>query len=250
MLFQDKVCLAVDIVDLSQAQAVARDFRGCTKTLKIGPALYAAHGPSGARSFHELGMAELILDLRLCGRPWEIRAAVGAILSVRGTVGVTVQASSGRDSMKVALETAAGSLLWTNTVKPPKVLATLLPSHLTEEERRQDHCIQVSRAEYVARTARWCGELGVHGLIVDYYDIPAALQGCPTLPLLASAKRGVPGRLSAIPKAQQKLPGVQGVLRAGAQHAFFDAVLVAHQDNEWAADTLRKELEAAAISHC
>ncbi|MFA7662904.1 MAG: orotidine 5'-phosphate decarboxylase / HUMPS family protein [Patescibacteria group bacterium] len=247
MLFQDKVCLAVDITDLAKAQAVARDFRSCTRTVKLGPALCAAQGPMGIRSFYSLGMSEVILDLRLCGRAWEMRTAISAILSIRGTAGVTVQACSGRESMSAALQTAAGSILRTNTIKPPKVLATLSPSTLTDAELAADHCISGGRREYVQTTVRWCREIGVHGVIVDYYDIQAAKEACPDMPLLANAKRGVATRLASIPASQRKLPGVGSVIRAGACHAFFDAVLVARQDHDWAADTLQKEMKSTGI---
>jgi orotidine-5'-phosphate decarboxylase len=244
MLFRDVVCLSVDITDLARAQAVARDFRGCTRTVKVGQALYTAHGPIGARSFHELGMADVILDLRLCGTPTEVGSAVYEASNVLGVAGVTVQAMSGAESLAAAVRAAAESIKASKAVRPPRVLALLLPGHLSDETLQNSLLMRSGRDRYVAHTARLCEAAGVDGLVCEYRDLPVVRKTCRRLPCLAFAKRGVCGYLQSVPKEQRQLPGVSGVLRAGAKHVFFEAALIGSQDPEWTSDMVLKELQS------
>ena len=232
-LFHDKVILAVDITDLARAQAVARDFRVCTHTIKVGQALYTAHGPIGARSFHELGMSDVILDIRLCGKPWEVWASVTEAAKIRGVAGVTLQAGIGLEGMKSAKNASVAGLLTSNNIRAPRLLVSALP---------MSTMAPASRAKYLLEVVANCRAAKMDGLIVDYYDLPLIASKSADVNLLANAKRGVSGALHGVPENQRKLPGVGSVLRAGAACTFFDAVLLGKADTEWAADTLQKEL--------
>jgi len=240
LLFDNRVCLAVNEPDLPKVQAAARDFRPCTKVVKLGPAVATAHGPTAIRSMHELGAAEIILDVRLCGHAREVWNAVteAARLWVSG---ITVQACVGPDVLAAAVEAAENSTTITHKVKAPAIIATLLPVAVTDDVMRGPLAMRYGRRRYVGEIAKMCCNAGVNGLQVDYYDIRPIRQVCKNIPLVASAKRGVRNYAEVITDEQQKLPGVTEVLRAGAAHVLFPAEL-ATTDYEWTADLLAKEV--------
>ena len=240
-LFQSKLILSLDTIDLPKAHAVARDFRSCTTTMKMGQALYLAHGPMGARSFHELGMREIIADVKICGRPWEIWNSVMAASSVLGVSALTVNAESGLTGIKAAVDASRHCVQTVRASKVPKILVQFLPSHLSDQEIYHELDRKSTRAEYLKRVVPQIVKTGAHGLIVDYYDLKLVRSLCD-LPLIAAAKRGVGGYLHTPSKEQKRLPGVKQVIAAGAMHVLYDSTVFGHTDHEWTAEILTKEL--------
>ena len=67
MISPDRVILDIDDPNWSAAHGLARDFRSCTRTVAIGPTLFAAHGPAALQSFQELQL-KLVVNVCMCTR--------------------------------------------------------------------------------------------------------------------------------------------------------------------------------------
>ena len=241
MLFRDKLILSMNLTHLERAQAIARDFRSCTRTIRIGQALYTAHGPMGARSFGELGMHELILDLQIGGRPWEIWAAVSEAANIRSVSAITVQTTSGFAGLKAAKSAAEAGSAVNHSSRRLYVIGCLVPVN-TDNNTVLNENSEEDRRRYVARMAEMCLNSGIDGLMVDYDDLRYAHKHVPDLPLLANSRKPIRTYGALTPENQRTLPGIRQVLTAGAEHALLDAALLDSEDTEWAADSLAKEL--------
>ena len=235
MLFKDRVCLAVDGPDIDRVQAVARDFRSCTTSVKVGPALLIAEGPYAVRALSELGMTDIIIDARLFGHPREIWTGVTEAAKITGVRAITVQGVLGQRVLKIAVDAAKASVVHTHRVERPYILAVSLPALANTSAERRDI--------YIKQFTEVCCSADVDGLIVDYEDIACVRAVCARIPVLADAQRGPVDYRHGLTPRERKLPGAKQVLTAGAEHVFFDmALLQTFQDIEWTAELLTKEL--------
>lgn len=242
MLFRNKLCLAVDGANLEKVQGVARDFRGCTTTVKIGPSLLLAWGPYAVRGLSELGMSDIILDARLFGHHQELWQAVTEAAKTAAVKGIVVQTLCGRDLLSLAVEAADKSRAVSLRADAPVVLGMGVPATFTPRVLAELNIALDSRRALVCQQAILCRDAGLHGLIVEYEDIAAVCAVCPELPLIANTRKRVESYEIALSRQEARQPGVCDVLRAGATHAVLDMTLIGH-DAEWCADMVGKDLK-------
>jgi len=240
MLFRDALCLAVDGANFERVVRIARDFRGCTTTVKVGPTLLLSLGTYAVRGLSELGMHDIVLDLRLFGHYNEVWTAVVEAAKTLRVRALVVQAFCGPEVLAAAVDAAQKTTITSNRRVPPYVIAAGLPFTLTAQTL---HALQInaaSRQDYVCHVANLCRDAGVDGMVVEYEDIKPVREVCD-LPLLCNVRRKVVGYEVALSRDECREPGIREVLRAGADCAVLDMELVGY-DAEWCADMAAKDL--------
>jgi len=242
VLFRNPLCLAVDGANLEKVQRVARDFRGCTTTVKVGPTLMLAWGPYAVRGLGELGMSDIILDSRLFGNHQEIWTAISEAAQIRSVKGLTVQATCGPDILAMAVEAADKSKSISQRGDTPKIIGSLVPPVLDAPALHSCMVCASSRREYVCELARLCCQAGLHGALVEYEDIPMIREVC-NIPLIGVSRRKIENYSVRLSPEEMRQPGVVDVLKAGARHAVLGMELVGF-DAEWSADMVRKDIIA------
>jgi orotidine-5'-phosphate decarboxylase len=240
-LFRDVVCLWANSDNLELALAFARDFRSCSRTALLGPNFFLANGPSGVRCFHELGITDVVLDLRLIGSPreiWQCITGAGS-LCVKG---VSISALAGRTNLEHAMTAAEACRTTSGKVDRPRILVSPLPPHIGDAELIDDLGMRIRRKEHIKRAAQLAVDVGADGIIVDYEDMHAVRKVSRALAQLVFAQKK-PKNYAEVEAAEVRdLPSITDILLTKAAHVILDSQLVSNTDAEWAADMLTKEL--------
>lgn len=243
-LLKNTVAFWLNTTCLEAALAAARDMRACTHTVAIGPNLFLAHGPAGVRCLYELGISDVLLDMRFAGTPKEIWQCTTAAACL-GVKAITVSAMAGQRNIRYAVEAAEASKTTTLKVKRPKVFVSPLPYCLDDRALVDELQLRVRRKQHVTQAAKLLQTAEADGIIVEYEDIRTVKKVSRKIPLLVYAQRRARNYAETDSEENKKKAGIQEILSAGASHVILDSDLLRRTNIEWAADMVNKELEAA-----
>lgn len=241
-LFRDDICLWLNTVSLEQAIATARDMRSCTRTIWLSPNFYAAHGPSGMRCFHELGIVDVILDIKLLGSPSETWQCVMEIAK-HGARAISIHVLAGKLAIQHAIKAAEASLQYTRYVKRPLILVSMLPVSVNDAEMVDQLCMRVKRAGHVEQAASQALEAGADGIVAEYEDIKHVRKTAKTLPIVVFSQKPMRNYEELEHNGDKAKAGITELLRARVNHVVFDSTMVQKMDIEWAADLISKEVQ-------
>jgi len=242
-LLRDDVALWLNTASLEAAVEAARDMRSCTRTVVITPNFFLAHGPTGIRCLYELGVADVLLDLRLLGSPKEIWQCVTEAAK-HGVKAISVSAMAGLTNMRYAVEAAEASKQFTYKVKRPLIFVSLLPICISDADMIDQLQMRVRRPGHVEQAARQLVEAGADGIMIEYEDVKHVRKISRKIPFLIFAQRRVRNYAEFDREDERKKAGITEILKAGASHVIFDSELVRRTNIEWAADMINKELQA------
>jgi len=240
-LFRDTVCLWANTTELEHTLAFVRDFRAATHTVLVGPSYFVANGPHGIRCLFEMGITDVILDLRLNGNPREIWQCVTSAAHL-GVKGITFSAFAGRSNLENALNAAEASKAQTGRIKRPHILISPIPPHITDAELIGDLGLRLRHKEHIKQCAALAVAAGVDGILVEYEDMPSVKKVSRELAQLVYAQKKPHNYAEIEAQDVRKLPSITDILKAKAQHIIFDLQLVQCTDIEWCADMMLKEL--------
>ena len=75
----NKIILALDTTNLDEAINVSKKVQNKIFTIKLGLEFFNAHGKNGVKKFNEIGLNNLILDLKLKDIPETVYKAIKAL---------------------------------------------------------------------------------------------------------------------------------------------------------------------------
>jgi len=241
-LFRDKLIVWINSASLERSVAIARDLRGCSKTALVSPTFFLANGPHGVRCFFELGIPDVILDMRILGDSKEIWQCTTAA-AVHGAKAISVHALAGTKGLEMALEAAEASKQMTYKVRRPLILGSLLPASMDDATIIDDLGLRERRSKHVERLARRIITVGADGIIAEYEDIKTIRRVSRRIPLFIFSQRAANNFAEVQHPEDAELAGITEILEAKADHVIFDSTFVERTDVEWAADLINKELE-------
>ena len=97
----ERVCVALDVPTLAEAEALAARLAGAVGWFKVGLELFAAHGPEAVRALRPHG--PVFLDVKLHDIPTQVGRTARRIAAL--DVGLlTVHAAGGQDMVRAAVE--------------------------------------------------------------------------------------------------------------------------------------------------
>lgn len=243
-LLRDDVALWLNTVSLEAAITAARDMRSCTQTVVITQNFFLAHGPAGIRCICELGITDMVLDLKLLGSPKETWQCVTEAAK-HGMKAITISAMAGLANLRCALEAAKQSTQLTHKVQRPFVFVSLLPICIGDADMVDQLQMRVRRSGHVEQAARHLMEVGADGIVIEYEDVRYVKRVSKEIPFLVFAQRRVRNYAEVDRSDELEKAGITEIIEAGASHIIFDSDLVRRTDIEWAADMINKELAAA-----
>lgn len=232
----------LNVAELEPALSIARDLRSASRTGLVGPSCFTANGPAGIRCLHELGISDVILDLRLTGTPQEIWQSVYSAAQL-GIKGITISAFAGRTNIESARRAAETSLAQTQRQQRPYIIVTPMPSHISDAELVDGLGLRVRRKEHIRLTTQLVIDAGADGIIVDYEDMTTVRKVSKDVAQLVFAQKKPRNPYEIEPRDVAKLPSIADILSAKASHVIFDSQLLHRTDPEWCADMLTKELQ-------
>jgi len=155
MATPSRLIVALDTVDVGQAQAWAKAVAPHAGLLKLGLEFFVANGPAGYRA---ITGAPVFLDLKLHDIPNTVAGAVRAVLPLQPRM-LTIHAGGGANMIRAARQAAdAGG------AERPMLLAVTVLTSLDQASLAATGAA-ASPAEQVLRLGRLAVEAGADGLV-------------------------------------------------------------------------------------
>ena len=161
MKSSERIFVALDLTDASEARALARRLSSQVGGFKLGLEFFAANGPDAVRAIVEMGV-NVFLDLKFHDIPNTVAGAVRAA-SATGASILNVHASGGGAMMRAAANAAAEGADLENLAKPIVAAVTVLTSMDEDDlvavgQKTQPH-------DQVLRLARLTKDSGLDGVV-------------------------------------------------------------------------------------
>jgi len=123
----DKIILALDTTNLEEAINITKKIKNKIFTIKLGLEFFNAHGKEGVKKFNEMGITNLMLDLKLKDIPETIYKAIKALDDIKFGF-ITIHGQGGISMIKKAKSAA-------NEIKcQPKVMMITILTALNDED--------------------------------------------------------------------------------------------------------------------
>ena len=102
----NKIILALDTTDLEKAINITKKVKDKIFTIKLGLEFFNAHGKNGVKKFNDLGINNLMLDLKLNDIPQTVYKAIKALDDIKFGF-LTIHGQGGKLMIKKAKEAAS-----------------------------------------------------------------------------------------------------------------------------------------------
>ena len=79
----NRIILALDTTNIEEAINITRRIKDKIFTVKLGLEFFNAHGKAGIRQFNEVGVTNLLLDLKLKDVPETVYKAIKALDDIK-----------------------------------------------------------------------------------------------------------------------------------------------------------------------
>ena len=153
MKLVNRIILALDTVNLTEAINVAKKVKNKIFTIKLGLEFFNAHGKEGVRKFNEMGITNLMLDLKLKDIPETVYKAIKALDNIEFGF-LTIHGQGGKKLIENALK-ATGEI----KSKPKVMMVTILTSLSDNDLKDMGNNSTVN--EQVDQLAKLAKETGV-----------------------------------------------------------------------------------------
>jgi len=172
---KDRLCVALDVPKLAEAESLVRELHGSVGMFKIGLELYSAEGPRAVERVRELG-GRVFLDLKLHDIPNTV-ARAARVLTRLGASFFNMHASGGSAMLRAAVDAVADEAVKAGVERPGVLGVTLLtsvPADVLHDE------LAVSRAvpDHVIALARLAQDCGLAGVVASAQEARMVRNAC------------------------------------------------------------------------
>ena len=123
----NKIILALDTTNLDEAINVTKIVKDKIFTVKLGLEFFNAHGKAGVKKFNEIGITNLMLDLKLKDIPETVYKAIKALDNIKFGF-ITIHGQGGRAMIEKAKKAA-------NEIKSqPKIMMVTILTALDDKD--------------------------------------------------------------------------------------------------------------------
>ena len=123
----NNIILALDTSNLEDAIDVAKKIKDKVFTIKIGLELFNAHGKHGVKKFNEIGITNLMLDLKLKDIGQTVHNAIKALDDIKFGY-LTVHGQGGREMIERAVRAAD------EIQSKPKIMVVTILTSLSDKD--------------------------------------------------------------------------------------------------------------------
>ena len=148
----NKIILALDTSNLNQAIDIAKSIKDKIFTIKIGLELFNSSGKEGIKKFNEIGIKNLMLDLKLKDIPETVYKAIKSLDDIEFGY-LTVHGQGGKSMIESAKKAA-------NEIKSkPKIMMVTILTSLNDQNLKElgnDNTVneQVKKLAMIAKDSR------------------------------------------------------------------------------------------------
>jgi len=123
----NKIILALDTTNLEEAISITKKIKDKIFTIKLGLEFFNAHGKIGIKKFNEIGIDNLMLDLKLKDIPEIVYKAIKALDNIKFGF-ITIHGQGGKAMIEKAKKAAS-------EIKPqPKIMMVTILTALNDED--------------------------------------------------------------------------------------------------------------------
>ena len=123
----NKIILALDTTNLNEAINITKKIKNKIFTIKLGLEFFNAHGKEGVKKFNEIGMNNLMLDLKLKDIPQTVYKAIKALHDIKFGF-LTIHGQGGRTMIESAKKAAS------EIEHKPKIMMVTILTALNDED--------------------------------------------------------------------------------------------------------------------
>ena len=146
---KNKIILALDTSNLDEAINITKKIKDKIFTIKLGLEFFNAHGKEGVKKFNEVGITNLMLDLKLKDIPETVYKAIKALDDIEFGF-LTIHGQGGKKLIESAKKAAS------EIKSKPKVMMVTILTSLNDNDLKDmgnDNTV-VEQVEKLAKVAR------------------------------------------------------------------------------------------------
>ena len=157
----NRIILALDTTNLDVAIDITKKVKSKIFTIKLGLEFFNAHGKEGVKKFNEIGITNLMLDLKLKDIPETVYKAIKALDGIKFGF-LTIHGLGGKTMIDKAIKAA------TEIKSQPKIMMVTILTTLNDEDLRATGS-NSTVDEQVEKLAKLARETGV-GIICSGHE--------------------------------------------------------------------------------
>ena len=123
----NRIILALDTTNLKEAISVTKKIKSKIFTIKLGLEFFNAHGKEGVKKFNEIGITNLMLDLKLKDIPETIYKAIKALNDIKFGF-ITIHGQGGKSMIEKAKKAAS------EIQSKPQIMMVTILTALNDED--------------------------------------------------------------------------------------------------------------------
>jgi len=157
----NKIILALDTTNLDKAIDITQRIKNKIFTVKLGLEFFNAHGKEGVKKFNEIGITNLMLDLKLKDIPETVYKAIKALDGIKFGF-LTIHGLGGKTMIEKAIKAAK------EIRSRPKIIMVTILTALNDEDLRATGSNNTVD-EQVKKLAKLAKETGV-GIVCSGHE--------------------------------------------------------------------------------
>ena len=145
----NRIILALDTTNLEESINITNKIKDKIFTVKLGLEFFNAHGKEGVKKFNEIGITNLMLDLKLKDIPQTVHRSILALSDINFGY-LTIHGQGGKNMIEQAKK-AAGEIK-----SKPKILMVTILTALNDEDLKDmgNNATVIEQVEKLARVAK------------------------------------------------------------------------------------------------
>lgn len=157
----NRIILALDTTNLDEAIDITKKVKSKIFTIKLGLEFFNAHGKEGVKKFNEIGITNLMLDLKLKDIPETVYKAIKALDGIKFGF-LTIHGLGGKTMIDKAIKAAK------EIKSQPKIMMVTILTTLNDEDLRATGSYSTVN-EQVEKLAKLARETGV-GIVCSGHE--------------------------------------------------------------------------------
>ena len=157
----NRIILALDTTNLDEAIGIAKKIKNKIFTIKLGLEFFNAHGKEGVKKFNEIGITNLMLDLKLKDIPETVYKAIKALDGIKFGF-LTIHGLGGKTMIDKAIKAAK------EIKSQPKIMMVTILTALNDEDLKATGS-NSTVDEQVEKLAKLAKETGV-GIVCSGHE--------------------------------------------------------------------------------
>jgi len=145
----NRIILALDTTNLEESINITKKIKDKIFTVKLGLEFFNAHGKEGIKKFNEIGVTNLMLDLKLKDIPQTVHRSILALSDINFGY-LTIHGQGGKNMIEQAKKAAS------KIKSKPKILMVTILTALNDEDLKAmgNNASVVEQVEKLAKVAK------------------------------------------------------------------------------------------------